>query len=227
MTRGRTRIVVAGAAVTALLLVGGPWAYINLVRSDAPDRLGLSSTTVATAPTGPGSVDGTWKATEESIVGYRVKEILFGQSTEGVGRTDDVRGSLVIADDELQSAEFSVDMASVTSDDERRDRQFRSAIMDTATHPRATFVLAAPVSLGDDVLDGATLDTSVEGDLTLRGATRRVTVVLQARLDGNSIEVAGTITIVFEEWGIPSPSRPGISVEDRGELEFLLVFSRD
>jgi hypothetical protein len=35
----------------------------------------------------------TWSIAAGSQVGYRVVEVLFGQDTEGVGRTDAVTGS--------------------------------------------------------------------------------------------------------------------------------------
>ena len=223
----RIRILLAGGLTAALLVVGGPWVYINLVRDDAPDRLSLSSTTVDTGSVGDTTVvPGEWVTTTDSVVGYRVAEILFGQSTEGVGRTSKVEGLLTVSAAGLDSAEFVVDMATVVSDDERRDRQFRSAIMDTDSHPQATFVLTSSVPLTEASLAGGMLDTVATGDLTLRGTTRTVQVALHARLNGDLIEVVGSITVVFDEWGIPSPSRPGISVEDRGELEFRLVFSR-
>ena len=40
-----------------------------------------------------------WAVVADSVVGYRVKEILFGQDTEGVGRISAVSDSLAIAND--------------------------------------------------------------------------------------------------------------------------------
>ena len=94
------RKVVAALIVLALLVVAGPWVYINLIKDDAPDALSLQPAVTTTAgevqqPTN--ATDGEWAVVADSVVGYRVKEILFGQDTEGVGRTSDVTGSLVIA----------------------------------------------------------------------------------------------------------------------------------
>jgi hypothetical protein len=60
----------------------------------------------------------------------------------------------------------------------------------------------------------------------LRGVTKDIPVTLVARLVDNVIEVNGTIEIVFAEWQIPDPSISAIVVEDRGQLEFLLRFTR-
>ncbi|MGB1502607.1 MAG: hypothetical protein ACPHAQ_02760, partial [Ilumatobacteraceae bacterium] len=57
--------------------------------------------------------DGTqlWVTTEGSEVGYRVSEVLFGIDTEGVGRTEDVTGSVTLIDTTMTEAEFTVDVA--------------------------------------------------------------------------------------------------------------------
>lgn len=223
---------VAAIATAALVVlgVGGPWVYINFVRDDAPERLTLTTTTVDSGATdtttGSTDIEGTWTITPDTVVGYRVKEILFGQSTEGVGRTSQVEGSLTIERDSLTAASFVVDMASITSDDSRRDGQFRGSIMSTDTFPTAEFVLAEPIAIPAGAANGDLVAARAVGDLTLRGETRRVTFDLEARLTGSTIEVVGTINVVFTEWGIPSPSRPAITTEDNGDLEFRLVFAK-
>ena len=223
------RKVVAALIVLALLAIAGPWVYINLIKEDAPDALTLEPAVTTTAgevqqPTN--ATDGEWAVVAESVVGYRVKEILFGQDTEGVGRTSAVTGSLVIANNEVTSAEFSVDMTSLKSDSSRRDRQVNDRILDTATYPTATFALNEPIALTPEALAGSDLTVNTTGTLTLRGVTNSVPVTLVARLVDNVIEVNGTIKIVFAEWQIPDPSISAIVVEDRGLLEFLIRFSR-
>ena len=223
------RKVVAALIVLALLAVAGPWVYINLIKEDAPDALSLEPAVTTTAgevqqPTN--ATDGKWAVVADSVVGYRVKEILFGQDTEGVGRTSDVTGSLVIANNEVTSAEFSVDMTTIKSDSSRRDRQVNNRILDTATFPTATFALNEPIALTPEALAGSDLTVNTTGTLTLRGVTKTIPVALTARLVDNVIEVNGSIEIVFAEWQIPDPSVSAIVVEDRGLLEFLIRFSR-
>ena len=223
------RKIVAALIVLALLVVAGPWVYINLIKEDAPDALSLEPAVTTTAgevqqPTN--ATDGEWAVVADSVVGYRVKEILFGQDTEGVGRTSAVTGSLTITNNEVTSAEFSVDMTSLISDSSRRDRQVNNRILDTATYPTATFALNDPIALTPEALAGSDLTVNTTGTLTLRGVTKDIPVTLVARLVDNVIEVNGTIEIVFAEWQIPDPSVTAIVVEDRGLLEFLIRFSR-
>ncbi|MEO5680088.1 MAG: YceI family protein [Acidimicrobiales bacterium] len=158
----RNRVLVAALAVVVglvVLVTGGTWVYINVIEGDPPSKLTLEpggagpATTTAggmasTEPASSGPVEGTWNVTAGSQAGYRVKETLFGQSTEAVGRTDRVTGSIVLAGTTVSSGSFTVDLTTVSSDRTQRDGQCRGRIMDTATYPTATFTLTQPIDLG-------------------------------------------------------------------------------
>jgi len=219
----RTLKLVVGAVVgLAVLVSAGTFVYIHFIDGDAPKRLSLS-TTATTAVSSDDPLDGTWRPTSASQVGYRVKEVLFGQDNEAVGRTNKVSGTMVMTGTTVTSVDLTVDMASVTSDQSRRDNQFRGRIMDVSSFPTATFKLAKPIQL--PTASGA-VTVPASGDLTLRGTSKPVTVDLKARRNGSHIEVNGTIPITFDEWGIPSPSFGPVTTQDHGELELLVVFAK-
>jgi polyisoprenoid-binding protein YceI len=230
-------IAVAGMLGLVVLVSAGTWVYLNLIRDDPPERLSLDAageatgTTVTTASASaatvaPDAVDGRWTVGEGSEAGYRVPEILNGQRTEAVGRTDQLEGELTIAGVRATAATFTVDLASVTSDEDRRDNQFRGRIMDVATHPTATFVLDEPIDFAAVPAEGVRLAASARGRLTLRGTTRPVSFDVEAERSGDSIRIAGAIPITFSDYGIPNPSAGPAQVGDEGTLEFLLVLSR-
>lgn len=239
--------IVLGVLVAVALVYGAIFVYTEFINDPAPElsfegrdaELAATTTAAVPATTAPvtaqttetpattalaATVDGTWEATEESEVGYRVKETLAGVDTEGVGRTNQITGTLTIEGTTLTAASFEVDMASVTSDSGNRDNQFRGRIMDVATHPTAAFVLSEPIDFGA-VPDGEDpITATATGELTLRGTTNTVTFEVQARLIRGSIEVLGEIPVVFSAYGIPNPSAGPAQVGDEGLLEFLLVF---
>ncbi len=243
--RGR---VTLAAVLLVLLGVVGPFVYLNLIRDDPPPRLTLgdaTSTTLkgsrteadqtTTSTRGladrsssivPGDLDGTWEVSEGSQVGYRAKEVLFGQDAEAVGRTSAVTGTFTFAATTLQAANFTVDMTTVRSDEERRDGQFHGRIMDTATHPTATFKLTAPTTVGTLPEKGQTVEVSVSGIFTIRGVTRNVEIPLKVRNNGGTIEINGLFPVTFSDYGVPDPSFGPATVEDHGEIEFLLTFER-
>jgi hypothetical protein len=55
---------------------------------------------------------------------------------------------------------------------------------------------------------------------------RPVTVDVTARRAGGTIAVNGTIPVVFADYGIPDPSFGPAQVEDHGEIEFLVNFTK-
>jgi len=217
--------IVGGVALAAVLVIGGTWLYLNVFTEDAPKRLSLSEsggsvTTVAGAAGDPSAaLNGTWKVAAGSQAGYRVKEILFGQSKEAVGRTTAVTGQAAIADDKVTSAEVVVDMTKLTSDQSRRDNQVQGRIMDTSTYPTATFKLTQPISLPEG---GGKVTVKATGELTTHGTTKPVVADIQAQRTGATIQVTGSIPVVFADYNIPNPSLGPAQTQDNGLVEFLL-----
>jgi polyisoprenoid-binding protein YceI len=223
--RTAKRLVLAVVVLT-VLVVGGTFVYLDVIREDAPDELSLEAEETTEPGGDPGDVSGTWTAGAGSQVGYRVDEILFGQDAEAVGRTDDVTGTLVIDGTTVESVSMEADMTTVASDQERRDNQFRGRIMDVQRYPTAMFELTEPIELGSLPPLGEVVEHEATGDLTLRGTTRPVTFTLEAKRTGSSIEVSGSIPVAFADYGIPNPSFGPISTDDNGVMEFLVVYTR-
>jgi polyisoprenoid-binding protein YceI len=234
--RRRRAWLVAGIGVVVVALLAfvvAPFVYIHFIKDDPPPRLSVddvTATTGATTGSSPGGTsegaDGTYTVTTGSQVGYRVVEVLFGQDTEGVGRTSAVTGSVVVAGTRVTSAEFEVDMTTVESDESRRDGQFSGRIMETSKFPTATFTLTQPIELSSIPADGTTITASAQGDLTLHGVTRNVTIPLEAKKTGSTIVISGSTDVVFADYDIDNPSTSGITTQDHGLLEFLIVAAR-
>ncbi|MGH9045443.1 MAG: YceI family protein [Acidimicrobiales bacterium] len=216
------RWIGALAVVIVVLAVGIPFIYIHLIEGPPPAALALPTD----PPANSSSVAGTWQVSLGSTAGYRVREILVGQSNLAVGRTHDISGRMVISGTTVKSANFTVQMATVTSNEPIRDTAFRSTIMDTSTYPTASFVLRRPISLGRLPRVGAERTYHTQGNLTLRGKTRRVSLVLKTEQLGAKIYVLGDVNVVFAKWGIPNPSNAMTKTQQNGTLEFLLAFHR-
>ena len=226
------KVVVISSIISLVLVaaVAGPWVYINLIKDDPPARLTLDTipdeSTTSIAAADAQGIDGQWSIATGSVVGYRVKEILLGQDSEGVGRSNSVSGSLALRDNQVDTAEFAVEITTIRSDSSRRDSQFTGRIMDATTFPTASFKLSAPISLDSEISVGTPIQVQATGDLTLRGVTKSVTFPIDAQYDGSTIQVAGSIDVVFADWGIPNPSNAVVTTQEHGLLEFLLTFTR-
>ena len=148
---------------------------------------------------------GTWKITNGSVVGYRVKEVLFGQNHTAVGRTSAITGHVTISGTTVTAAGFTVQMATIKSDESERDVQFRGRIMDTSAYPTGTLTLTKPIALGALPAAGVVKTYTATADLTLHGHTRPVTFPLSAERTSGEIEVSGSIPVLFSRLGHPEP----------------------
>jgi len=223
-----------GIAVAAVVLVvGGTFVYIHFIEPDPKPPLTLSTVTPTTLGSGskaasstPVALAGAWKIANGTTVGYRVKEVLFGQDNEATGRTTSVTGGLTITGTTVSKANFTVDMTTVSSDQAQRDNQFQNRIMDTADFPTATFELTSPINFGSEPAIGKHITANATGKLTLHGTTKTVTFPVQAqRRDAQTIEVQGDIPVTFSDYNIDNPSGGPASVGSSGTLEFLLELS--
>jgi polyisoprenoid-binding protein YceI len=145
------------------------------------------------------------------------------------GRFTGVSGAIHIAEEPGDTTvEVTIDMASVDSGSDARDDHLRSAdLFDAARNPTASFVGHAARWHGTRGL--------LEGELTLRGVTRPVT--LQAEYLGYAADPWGGHRAVFtasgtlnrEEWGLTwnLPLAGGgllVSKDIRIEIELEAVF---
>jgi polyisoprenoid-binding protein YceI len=185
-----------------------------------------TKTTSKAPAASPPSLDGTWKATSASQLGYRVKEVIAGQKIEGVGRTNAITGSLTMAGTKVTDVDLTVDMATFKSDEGRRDGQFNSRIMSVSEFRVGTLKLTSPIDLKKIPADKEQVTTKASATLTLRGQSNDVDFDVVARRNGANIEVNGSIPILFADYGIPNPSIGPVTTEDNGLLEFVVVFAK-
>jgi polyisoprenoid-binding protein YceI len=231
---GRRRKLVwwlGGAAIGVVALAGaGPFIYIHLIEGSAAPKLALPGHKSTSAKTGSGvvvdspGISGTWSVGSGSVAGYRVQEVLIGQAATAVGRTSSVSGHLAINAAMLTSATFSVNMATVESDQSQRNAQFDGRIMDVAKYPIATFTLTTPVSLGSIPAIGKVVDVKATGNLSMHGVTRPLTLTIQAeRETSTTMDVLAHSSVLFSDWDIQNPSVGGfVTTANRGTLEVLL-----
>ena len=236
MKRHWKKIVIGFVALVALVL-GGSLFYAKVINK-APAKLSNEdlvaaldapvdgSTPTSTPGKAPNDVTGVWHSVSTSIVRYRVHETINGIGSTAVGGTNKVDGSITIDGSNVRAAGFTVDMASISSDESRRDGQFRGHVMDVNTFPTATFVISQPIDLGSIPAEGDGISKTATGQLTLRGTTKAVTFDVLAMRKNGRIGIFGNIPVTFSDYGIPNPSFGTIRTDDHGVLEFIVVLAR-
>ncbi|MGY1693630.1 Polyisoprenoid-binding protein YceI [Geodermatophilus saharensis] len=127
--------------------------------------------TSTTAVQIPGYVAGTWDIdAAHSTVGFSVRHMMVSKVR---GYFTEFSGELVTAEDPARSSvTATIDMDSIDTRQEQRDAHIRSAdFFDVGNHTVMTFRSTRVVADGDD--------WSVEGDLTIKGITKPVTLRLE------------------------------------------------
>ena len=237
--RRKLTLGVIGVAVVVILAATlGPYVYIHFIEGPAPAKLELpaSSTTTSTntshgsggsVPPTSASIAGTWNVGPGSQAGYRVQEVLVGQNATAVGRTSKVWGSLTIAATTVTGGMFTVDMASVVSDQSQRNARFDGPIMNVSQYPTATLMLSSPIELGSIPAAGVVTKYDAMGALDMHGVTKSVTFPVSAELVSGKIVVLADMPITFSEWNIANPSIGGfVTTQNSGTLEVLLHLTR-
>jgi len=237
MKHRRTLIaaIVAGGLLVGAAGIG--FVYFVVFAGSSPQKLALSSPTPSSsgATATPSSTlgPGTWSVTTGSQAGYRVREQLASlpAPSDAVGRTSAVTGTLTLAQTasgySVTAASVTVDVSKLSSDKAMRDRRIHSQGLQSDRYPTATFQLATPIALPAEAASGQTIHVSAIGALTLHGVTKTVTIPIDARLTGSQIELVGSITFPFSEFGMTPPSIGGfVTVQDNATMEFQVVLAQ-
>jgi polyisoprenoid-binding protein YceI len=216
-----------GVVVIAALAAG---FFFLFLRDDAPPPATLRTRSDAPAASGGGDVNGTWSVQpgDQVFVGYRMQEQFGGDTVEhtAVGRTPAVSGTMQIEGDKVTTASFNADLTQLSSDQVRRDRYIKSGGLETNQFPTATFVLSDPITLQSPA-PGTEVNANATGDLTIHGVTKRVTIPLKARWNGDSIDISGGTGVVLADYGMHPPAVGGfVKTADHGTFELQLTFVR-
>ena len=242
--RGRRPLaIVAILAVLAVAAVA--IVYLSFFNEDAPAPLALTdqptpttasgpaTTTAATLATSSTQLAGTWRVAEGSTAGYRVREKLAAlpAKSDAVGRSPAVTGTVRVDGSgtalTASEARFEVDLTKLASDESRRDNRIRTDGLQTNQFPKATFVSTKPIALPAETASGQAVKASAEGDLTIHGVTKQVTIPLDVRVVGGKGELVGSLQFPMSDFNISPPNIGGfVTVDPDATLEFKLVLEK-
>jgi polyisoprenoid-binding protein YceI len=207
-------------------------AYVLYFTPDSPSRLRLSAQAVSTAQPAMGVPVGRWSVGSGSVAGYRVREKLLSlpASNDAVGRTEAVTGTFELDRSPTgdivvrQGMRVDVDVSTLASDQARRDEHMHTMALESDRFPTAGFVTTADIVLPAAAASGGPMTLNAQGDLTVHGVTRPVSIPLQAQRDGDRIEVVGSLTLNWAQFGMTRPDLSYVSVESDPTFEWQLFF---
>lgn len=139
----------------------------------------------ATALGIPGYATGTWDIDPtHSEVGFVVRHLVV---TKVRGRFASFSGTIVTAENPLESSvDISVDLDSITTNQEQRDGHLRSAdFFEVETYPTMTYKASGARQDGDKFV--------LDGELTLKGVTKVVPLTFELNGIGENPLAGGTV----------------------------------
>jgi polyisoprenoid-binding protein YceI len=164
----------------------------------------------------------------ESEVRFSLGEVLAGNPTTVVGRTDQVAGEMLVDLNNPGSTQLGViqiSAASLATDNNFRNGSIREFILETDDFPFLTFAPTSITGLPETAQIGDTFTFDIVGDLTIRDITQSVTftasvtVVSATRLEGSA-----STTVNRADFNLQIPSVPNVAdVDEQVLLEIDFV----
>lgn len=157
---------------------------------------------------------------------YRVREQLADVSfpTDAVGATGSLTGALVLDDHGrivASGSRFTVDLTTLKSDRERRDRFIQGRTLETAQFPSAQLVPTAVTGLPWPLPARGNFSFTLTGDLTVHGVTKPTTWQVAAAAQDGGFSGTATTRVTFADFGMTAPRvMIVLSVADTIGLEY-------
>lgn len=157
---------------------------------------------------------------EESEASYDVQEVLafLPLPSRAVGRTKAIEGQFTLAmgaAPRIEDAQFSVDLRTLTSDQNRRDQLIRTQWLESNTYPMAEFRATRVEPLPAGYVEGEEVPLRITGNMTIRTTTLALTFDTRATMQGNTIRGTATTFLLMRDFGFEPPNiANAVLVED-------------
>jgi polyisoprenoid-binding protein YceI len=156
---------------------------------------------------------------------YRVREQLVGKDlpNDVIGATKDVTGRIVVepSGKVLPGSKIVVKVATLASDQTRRDNYLRRKTLESEKFPNVELVPTTFTGISSPIPAGQSRTFSLTGNLTIHGVTRPTTWQVTARGEGNDVVGKATTAFTFKDFTLDQPRVPIVlSVADTVRLEY-------
>ncbi len=158
----------------------------------------------------PAESSAAYVVDEEFFAGALAKLGIDAGLQKITGSTNEVTGELQLRLDDPQNAlasgEFTVNLPSLKTDQDRRDSWIRDNALESNRFPVAKFVAKSINNAPTSYTDGAEVTFQLLGDLTVRDITQPVTFDVTATLTGDTIKGIATTAMKISSFGFDPPN---------------------
>lgn len=194
--------------------------------------IGIHALALMVMTAAPATAQTHWTvAPEGNEARYLVREQLAGFEfpNDAVGVTSAITGGITIGADgavTVEGSRIEIELASLKSDQDRRDNYLRRNTLETETYPRAVFVPTAIRGLSLPANGSGEATFELVGDLTVKEVTRPVTWTVTAQYGEGTISGKAATQFTFDDMGLTKPRLArllSVADEIRLEYDFRLV----
>jgi polyisoprenoid-binding protein YceI len=165
---------------------------------------------------------------DQSEARFKLSEVLRGQPTNVLGKTNQVAGQISITPNDLSTSQLGtiqINARTFATDSSQRNRAINNFILETANYEFITFKPTAITGLSGKATLGQAYSFEIAGDLTIRDVTKPV--VFKATATPESADkLTGTASAAIKrgDFNLTIPSVPFVAdVSDDVTLEIDFV----
>jgi polyisoprenoid-binding protein YceI len=212
MNKNRSLFTAAIVLIVLLAACGGtadtpaPVPTTAPVQEEAPAETNTGSARIFVVD--PAESQASYIVNEEFLADALSKLGIEAGKKVVVGSTQGVTGEIQLNIDNpelVEAAQFTVDMAGLSTDQDRRDEWLGENAIESILFPQATFTTNSVSGLSDSINEGEEINFQLTGNLTVRDVTNSVTFDVTAVLSGNTIQGTATLPLKMTDFGIDPP----------------------
>ncbi len=232
------RALIGGFAVAIVLAAAAGAGWWFLLREDnelatnapaVPAELKQTPASGATAAPGGGLAFNVIPERSEAAYFADEKLAALPLPSTAKGVTNGIEGVFYLAADGLaldpsRPSQFTVNLTTLKSDKDMRDRRVQNQGLETEKYPSATFTVAKVTGYDAAKPAGEEQTLQLTGTMDLHGVQKELTWEAKARREGNVITALATVNFKYADFNIPVLNIAGIvSVQDNVTLQVQIV----
>lgn len=199
-------LILTACGGTAVAPAPEPTTEPAPIQEEAPAKTTAGGT--RTFVVDPSASQASYTVNEEFFVDALRKLGIEAGKRVVVGTTPGVTGEIQLnfdSPDLMQSAQFTVDMSGLKTDQDRRDEWLGDNAIEYNAFPKATFTATSVSGLPETINEGEDVNFQLTGDLTVRDVTKSVTFDVTAVLTGDTLQGTATLPLNMTDFGITPP----------------------
>ncbi len=159
-----------------------------------------------------------------------------------VGRTAEIKGFVTLDPDDIAGtaqAAFEVNLASLKTGINLRDKHMKEQYLETDKYPTAVFKMTGVSNASENVLkDNTVIEFTAQGDFTMHGVTKEMSIPIavkymkkseqtQARLPGDLLQITAEFYLLLSDFHIKRPQFIILKLDDRQKIYIDLFASTE